>query len=323
MQSSSLLLKIIEDKILEHYVEYQNLFTRFQFELISNLYRRYQSIENGHIVLYFAKKAHQDILRKKDYDLNFDLSLEKFWQNHNGIKIENTSTISIAKAIGLPRETARRKILQLVKQKILNKKNKNIGWFPNEQYKQNYNIFINKEIEQMSMLVKFVCEKINLPYSTEEIIKEIKKNFSFYWFQYLRVELKYLKIWNEKFKDLELLLIFLQCISVSSKKTKVNKISHKTLHTNPHFFNDFKSTSISATSVSEVTGIPRATCIRKIEKLVKLKVILQDNISKRYYTIPEMLSKNLASQETTQKVVKIFSDFFFTCIKALGVSIKT
>ena len=40
----------------------------------------------------------------------------------------------------------------------------------------------------------------------ENIKKEIQNNFSFYWFHYLDTQLKYLKIWKDKFKDLEIFL---------------------------------------------------------------------------------------------------------------------
>ena len=43
----------------------------------------------------------------------------------------------------------------------------------------------------------------------------------------------------------------------------------------------------SATSVSEVTGIPRATCIRKLERLSKAKFVKKDPFSKRYNLINE------------------------------------
>jgi len=318
---SSLIPKIIEDKILENYAEYSNLFIAFQSELLAGLYRRYQSIENGHLVLYFAKKVHQGILRQKDFDLNFDISFEKFWKNHNEITIERTSIIGIAEATSLPKETARRKILQLIKQKVLNKKNKNIGWLPNEQYKQSYNLFIYKEIEQMTKLIKFVCDKIDLNYSSEEIIKEIKDKFSFFWFHYLGVELEYLKIWNGQLKDLELLFIGLQLTSLLSLRAKEKKISYKSIHEDPHVIKDFDSIDISATSVSEVTGISRATCVRKLQQLVKLKMITQDKISKRFYITPEAVLNNLAPKQATERVVKIFSEYFFIFIRAL--SIKT
>ena len=48
-----------------------------------------------------------------------------------------------------------------------------------------------------------------------------------------------------------------------------------------------KYPDISATSVSEVTGIPRATCIRKLEWLSKAKFVRKDPLSKRYNLINE------------------------------------
>jgi len=315
----SLLPKIIEDKILEHYTEFENLFIEFQSRFLSSLYNRYHSLENGHLVLYFSKKAHQEILRQKDYDLNFDLGFEKFWQNHSKIKIEHTSIIRVAEDTALPRETARRKILDLVKQRVLNKKNKKIGWLPDDQYKKAYNITIDNEITQISKLIKFICEKINFPSSKEEIINEIKVNFSFYWFHFLSVEIEYNNIWNKKLKDLELLIIILQCTSMFIEKTKEHVIPFEKLYTNPNLVKDFKDISISATSISEVTGIPRATCIRKLELLIKLNTVQQDNITKRYRIIPEIFSQNLASRHISKKIVEIFSNFFFIYIRALKV----
>ena len=55
-----------------------------------------------------------------------------------------------------------------------------------------------------------------------------------------------------------------------------------------------KYPDISATSVSEVTGIPRATCIRKLEFLSKAKFVHKDPKSKRYNLVSEEMSDNFA-----------------------------
>ena len=39
--------KIIKEKILDNYIDYQYLFLEFQSKLLTNLYSRYQSVENG------------------------------------------------------------------------------------------------------------------------------------------------------------------------------------------------------------------------------------------------------------------------------------
>ena len=313
--------KTIEDEILNNYLEYQYLFIEFQSKFLSDLYANFQNVENGNIVLYFAKNTHQGILRQKDYDLNFNISYEKFWENHSVINHKQRSLVKIATEINLPKETVRRKILELTEQKILSKKNKNTGWLPNEQYKKDYNLFVQEEIEDVSRIIFFVCKKLNHPISRDHLTKELKEKFSFYWFHYLGVQLKYLRAWNKQFNDLELILIFLQVSNLFMSKAKEKNLSHKNLYNNPNLIKNFETLSIGATSISEITKIPRATCVRKLEILIKLKLISQDKISKRYYIIPDAISESLVSTELNKLVVILFSKFFFICIKAVNVKV--
>ncbi len=309
--------KIIKDNILSNYIEYQYLFVESQSKFLSSLYSSYQSVENGNLVMYYEKETHQDILREKDYDLNFNISYEKFWENHLKINPKRRSLIKIAEDTFLPKETVRRKILQLIKKKVLGKKDKCIGWLPSEEYKKNYNLFVNEEIESVARQINFICKKLNYFISKEEITKELKENFSFYRFHYLGAQIKYLNLWTEQFKDSELVLIFLQVVNLFASKAKDKNITHKNLFDNPNLFKEFITASISATSIAEVTKIPRATCVRKLEHLVKLKMVSQDKISKRYYIIPDATADNLISQEITDKVVAIFSNLYFICVRAI------
>jgi hypothetical protein len=311
--------KSIEKIIFDNFIEYQYLFVEFQSKFMSGLFNRYQSLENGNLVLYYAKETHQGILRKKDYDLNFNISFEQFWENHSELSPPRISIIKIGEDTLLPKETTRRKILQLIKQKVLNKKNKNTGWLPNEQYKQNYNSIIDKEIDGVCKLISYICKKINISVSKEQVKKEIKEKFSFYWFHYLGAQLEYFRLWTKQLKDIELALIFMQLVYLFTSKAKARNLSHKDIFENPSLLKEFISASISATSIAEVTGIPRATCVRKLEFLVKLKIISQDKISKRYYIIPNAISDDFISQKITEKVIKLFSNFYFICIRAINI----
>jgi len=311
--------KIIKNKILENYIEYQFLFVEFQSKFLSGLHTRYQGIENGNLTLYFAKQVHQDILRKKDYDFNFNISKKNFWENHYETNPIQKSITKIAEDTLLPKETTRRKILQLMKQKILNKKNRNIMWMPNEQYKQSYNLVIKEEIEGVAKLISFVCQKLNYSISNEAVMKDLEEKFSFYWFHYLGAQLKYLKLWTKQINDIELVLILLQVSHLSIKKLKNKKLSHENVFTDSSLHKDFISASISATSISQVSNIPRATCVRKLQTLLKLKILAQDKSSKRYYMIPKAISESFISQKITKNIVEIFSDFFFICIRAMNV----
>ena len=315
--------KDIEEKILANWVEYTELFMLFQSEFFLGLYKRYQSIENGNIVLYFAMQTHQDILRQKDYNLNFNISFDKFWINHK-LKIDSKkkSIIKIAKDLTLPKETTRRKIIELMKQKILVKKDKSIMWFPSKEYKANYNIFVQKEIEGISKLIYFICSKTKVNITKTEIVKEINEKFSFYWFNYLNAQLEYLKIWNNQFKDLELAFIFMQVVSLFASKANKQEISHDTIYGSPSAIKNFQSASISATSISEITNIPRATCVRKLSSLVSLKIIKQNKVSKRYYLSSESISSDVINKQTTRHIIKNFSEFYFITIRALQLKLN-
>ena len=313
----SLSPKIIEDQISKNFIEYQDLFIQFQSNFITGLYKRYQGVENGSLVLYFAQQAHQEILRKKDYDFNFNIGFEKFWENHALIVPDKKSIDKIASSTSLPKETARRKILQLIQQKVLSKKNKNTGWLPNEQYKESYNLIVQKEIEDLSSLLNYICKKVNISISEEKVENELKEKFNFYWFHFISTQLEYLKIWSAQIKDLELVLVGLQVTNIFALKPKDNNLSHEKIYNSSSVIKTFGGASINATSVSEITGIPRATCIRKLRHLVKLKMIKQDTVSKRYYLSPVSVSKELISKQTAQKITKTFSKFYFICLRGI------
>ena len=81
---------------------------------------------------------------------------------------------------------------------------------------------------------------------------------------------------------------------------------------------DIKEANISATSVSEVTGIPRATCIRKLEKFVKMKVLDKDLKTKRYYLkINQSTLNPMLDFELQKDKISILSDFSSIMMKGL------
>ena len=309
----------IEKIILDNYIECQYLFVEFQSKFLLGLFSKYQSVENGNLVLYYARQVHQNILRQKDYDLNFNTSLEKFWDNHNKISPNKKSLSDVARDTSLPKETVRREVLQLIKQNILSKKKKSIDLLPSEQYIKSYSLDIVNEINDVCKLIIYICVKTNFSISKEEVAKEIREKFSFYWFHYLGAQLEYLRLWSKQFNDLELILIYLQVAHLFTAKVKKKNLSHKDFYDNPSQLKECIEASVSATSISDVTGISRATCVRKLKTLVSLKTISQDKISKRYYMISSAASEDLISHKITKKVVKLFSKFFFICIRATSV----
>jgi len=283
-----------------------------QSAFLSGIYKRYGDLEGGQIVIYFARDLHLRLVRKREEDLNFDLSLDKFWFNHQNTNQDIHRIISVSKFTGLPKETARRKILNLTRNRHLKKTTKNkLYWEPASQYKETYLTIIKEQINSLSKFLYEQSKSLNMNIPFNKFYKEIEKNYCFYWYHYLSAQLKYMKYWQLKTKDLEILLIGLQSViqSLSYLKESRNLDS-----------SNIKYPDISATSVSEVTGIPRATCIRKLEWLCKAKFVKKNLSNKRYQLLHDKLSESILNHPLTnvKSTVEIFTEFSLIIYKALS-----
>ena len=321
--------KNIEKILLDNFIDLMPSFYEMESSFLSGIYKRYGDIESGNIVIFFARDLHLEILRKREIDLNFNLSLDEFWNNHKNIVQKKKAIITIAKSTGLPRETARRKIISLIETKHIKKTEKNIiFWEPDSKSKDSYIKIIEEQINSLS---KFIFQQsrffsLNIPLS--KIEKEIKNNYSFFWYHYLNSQLEYMKLWQLQFKDLEMLLIGLQTliqgikdIQNSSKLRNLDSFFTSKIIKSINSFN-VKNAGISATSVSEVTSIPRANCIRKLEKYIKMKIIEKDPVNKRYHLVPSQVryAPSLTNPllDGIKNTVDIFSEFSSIILKSLN-----
>ncbi len=323
--------KNIKKILTDNFIDLMPSFYEMESSFLSGVYRRYGDLEGGNIIIFFAKDLHLENLRKREIDLNFDLSLDKFWNNHKNIIQKKKKIITIAKNTGLPRETARRKILSLIKTKHIKKTEKNtIFWEPDSKSKDSYIKIIREQIYSLSkfMLQQLKFFSLNIPIS--KIEKEIRNNYSFYWYHYLNAQLQYIKIWQIQFKDLEMLLIGLQALiqnirffKNSSKLQNLDSfLLNKTTKSTDSF--DVKNVGISATSVSEVTGIPRANCIRKLEKYIKMKIMEKNSVTKRYTILPAQIKSPLpignSILDGIEHTIDIFSEFSSIVLNSLNKS---
>ena len=311
--------KFVEKAISENFLKLMPAFYEMQSLFMSGLYKRYGDLEGGHIVIYFARDLHLQILRKREKDLQFDLSLEEFWKNHTDIDQTKKKIILISKFTGLPKETTRRKIISLIKKRHLKKAEKNrVYWEPASELKQTYLKIIDEQIRSLSKFIFEQLKVININIPFVKIEKEIKSNYSFYWYHYLTTQLEYIKFWKSRLKDIEMVLIGMQALIQA-----VNCLPSKMVTDLESFTDgkiprnvDMSDANISATSISEITSIPRATCIRKLEKLVKMNILEKNKESKRYFLSMKGLNQNenfdfLVNIKHTIGIISQFSSVIF------------
>ena len=307
----------INQLLLKRTADLMSGFYEMQSTFLSGIYKRYKSIETANIILCLAKKMHLEIIRQREKNMNHDISLENFWNNFNNISRPTEKIVSIANMTGIPKETTRRKIISLINQNfvVLNKSNKEYYWNLSSKHQDDYFNIVKNEIEILAKFASTCAAGLELSIDKNAIVKEIKSQFSFYWYHFLNYQLRWLKMWQDKIKDIDLILITLQAViptlQYADKNQNIKDSSLENLYkiigkTNNQY--KFSDTAVSAASISEVTGIPRATCIRKLETLVKLGMLVRETKTKRYF-INQLTSKRTNTILTKENVLFTIENF--------------
>jgi len=316
----------ISELLILHYANLMPAFYESQSAFMCGLYKRFDSIETGNVMLCFARSVHLEIIRQRERDLNFNVSVEKFWNNFNNIQMPTEKIAYIVKITGIPKETVRRKINNLMKLGFLSKDKKSKGYFWSLTQKETEYYFktIDYDTRNLARFISRIAKCLNIKFDSRIIESEIKSQFSFYWYHYLSCQIDWLKMWQLKLKDNELLLIALQTtiptLQYIDKNMGLIKLEevHKIIgHVNKK--DEAKNCSVGATSVSDITGIPRATCIRKLEKLVNLGFLIREDKNKRYAVnqISDARTKNIMKQENVTDTIKTFSRYISIILNSL------
>ena len=234
---------------------------------------------------------------------------------------------------GIPKETTRRKIKRLMNQNfvLLNKKNKEYYWNLSSKHQDDYYKIVTNEIEMLAKFTSTCASGLKLDIDKNAIINEIKSQFSFYWYHFLNYQLKWLKMWQDKIKDIDLILIALQAViptlQYADRNQNIKDVGLNNLHAIIGKTNDqykFSDTAVSATSISEVTGIPRATCIRKLEVLVKLGMLVREIKTKRYFVnqITSKRTNTILTKENVYFTIQNFSEYLSMILNSINRSKK-
>ena len=310
----------------EHFFNLMPSFFETQSSFLSGIYKKYHSIETANIILCFARNIHLEIIRQREKNLNFDVSIEKFWKNFNLINKPSEKISSIVNITGIPKETVRRKLRNLINAGFLSKDKNKKGYIfkllPNQ--KDDYLKIADLEVQYLSRLVSKFANYIDTDINMKIIENEIKSKFSFYWYHFLSAQLEFLKMWQLKLNDNDLLLIALQTtiptlqyVDKNIKKVNVEEAFKVIGQINDR--NKCNVCAVSATSVSEVTGIPRATCIRKLEKLVALGFLIRETKTKRYFVnqATESRTKNILTKHNVNFTIETYCQCFAIILNSL------
>ena len=281
------------------------------FTLTSNwfvrAYDHYKDIDKFVLIIYLI---HQDLIYFRQNGVKIDY--DTFYKNKS-IEINKINISDISKDLGVPKESIRRKVLELEEQRVIKRTGKKIFVVRDTLYAAKA---VDTLTEVANMLHEFnkILKKEKLVtevYSVKEIILAIKENFSYCLYQFNKFWFIYINRWRAELKDLEYLAIGMVVIinAVKNKEffPKKNMRSyHKSL-----MGSDLRG--VNAMSISEITGIPRPTVVRKLKYLIdkkylhinEKKLISFNAKDSAFITTKGMVNKNMIS--LSNFIYKVFN----------------
>lgn len=270
------------------------LWSIHQLEWVSGVYQSYKDHEKYMIVLYLIKKTF-DFYSKNLVKENFTEFFEKDF-----IEVDSFTIMEVSKAIDITKESTRRKINELEKSGAIKRiKRRTIidkSMFPFMKPQKSI-IRISRFLSTISNIL-YQGNILQSEFESIKIEDFIKKNFSLIWKLYYEVQIPNLLKWKKVFKDLETFHVWAVCVvnqKLNSQKNPEsnNKISKKK-YLDRYFFNDDNVIDgVNAMSISDISGIPRATVIRKLNILIEKKYLVIND--KKHYTLANTHQKKLSS----------------------------
>ena len=251
-----------------------------QTEWMNGVYDSFKNHDKFLILIFLVKKT------LDFYSRNFiKLSYDEFYSK-DIVEIEKFSIAEISELLNIPKESARRKVIQLenegairrIKNKLVIDRSKFYHSKPEASIKR-ISRFLST-LSEMSKNENFLLNTI----TSEELELVIKNNFSYVWKLYYDLQIPMMISYKKIFGDMESFHIFGIC--VVNEHLFARKISKDYMNRDEFLKSIFFAVQvqgINAMSISEITGIPRATVIRKLKKLVKNNNLTID--SKKHYKL--------------------------------------
>ena len=287
----------IREILEKNFVSIIPVWSPLQLAWVNNVYRTFHDYEKFMIVVHLITQTFE-AYSKNFVKLNYD---EYFDQNEVEIKTVNVAEIS--RSLNIAKETTRRKINELQEMGAIKRINKKIiidrKTWPNIKPQET----IKRMARFLSTLSNVCVEErlISQSLSSEKITEISKEYFSYIWKLYYEMQIPMLLGFKEIFGDLESFHVNGVVIinhALNAKRNDNSEMSREFYLEKYFFTSEHKFSGVNAMSISEITGIPRATVIRKLNRLIKDKYLEIDS-KKHYVSTGHNSKKFLEVQKTT------------------------
>ena len=294
----------------------------FQQEWVSNIYKQFKDHDTYIILIYLISKTWQE-----NSDLFKFYSMEGYYSQKE-ITLSNISLIELSKNLDIPKETVRRKLVELEKKNIIKREGQKI-------ILDELALNLQKPVTSIKTLSIFF-EKLSIllsaqdwfgpAISRDDIELYFKKYYTVFWNHYFKMQIPFLLRWKKIFGDLETWVIWAniginQSINLEKISKKLDKEINLSLNIKGNIYlnkiqeNEPKQ-GVNTSSIAEISGIPRATVIRKLKNLLNEKIIKRNKKLEYFLNDNGELNKKIkANYFINQGYIALFVTDVFNLIK--------
>jgi DNA-binding Lrp family transcriptional regulator len=251
------------------------------------------------------------------------------YYSQSEINLPDISLSEISKDLKIPKESIRRKLIELETQNIIKRKGQKIILTklalslqkPENSIKQ-LSIFL----EKLSILLS-EQDWFGPSIGRKNIELYFNKYYTIFWNLYFKFQIPFLIRWKTVFGDFDSWIIWAN-ISINQSinlekiskelKEEINLLgsNEKSLYLSNIQVNEPKQ-GINASSIAEISGIPRATVMRKLKKLTSVKILKRNKKLEYVLSINGSNGKIKANYFINQKYIAVFVTNIFNLIKNL------
>jgi hypothetical protein len=307
----------VHEALQKNIVSHWDTWGRLQSIWTNRAYKTFKDFDKYLVLLYLIRDSWQQSADKFEF-----YSFEEFYNKEN-VVIDKINLIKISTELNVPKETIRRKVNELQKEEILSREGKKIILTRKAA-------FFQKPVASLDALAIFLVNKSKIlageewfgnSLNKDEIIKYIEKYFSIIWLRFLKLQIPFLLRHRANFGDLETWMIWGN-VAIHHQKN-LAKMYEKNVTTEAdtiiNYANYFGKVSdikiergVNASSISDITSIPRATAIRKLKWLVKQDVLKKNKhleyVMKNTGKLTKKIEETFKSNQLY--VAEFLTDFF-------------
>jgi len=308
----SLILSSNQVILMKHWI-------KFQQEWIHNIYIQFKDHEKYIILMYLISNTWQDSSNLFQFK-----SIDEYY-SQKVINLPDISLSEISKNLKIPKETIRRKLIELEKENIIKRKGQKIILAQLALSLQKPEISIKTLsifFEKLSILLS-TQDWFGSSVNRQDIEVYFNKYYTVFWNHFFKMQIPFLVRWKTVFGDLETWVIWANMginQSLNLEKILKEEIVLSTGDVGTSYINNVRENEptqgINSSSIAVISGIPRATVLRKLKKLLKEKIIKRNKKLEYVLTTHGKLNEKIkANYLVNQKYIALFVTDIFNLIK--------